>query len=99
MEAAHAATMETTHAAMETTTTTAVEAAATAMATTTTVAEGHRAGRHRCCQSHGHRACEKLFPHEILLNSVAHQYRLANQRQPRPSGCGKGTAERLKLLL
>jgi hypothetical protein len=93
MKATHAATVKATHAAAMETTATAVEPAAAAMP------EGHRTGGHSRCQSDGHCAGEKLFPHKVLLNSVVHQYWLVNQRRPRPSGCGDGAAGGLKLLL
>jgi hypothetical protein len=38
--------------------------------------EGHRTGRHTRCESHDHRAREKLFPHQNLLHPIVHQYRL-----------------------
>jgi hypothetical protein len=57
-KAATTATMETT---------TAAAAAMAAASTAAMAAEGHRAGRHRCCKGHGHRTCDKLFPHRNLL--------------------------------
>jgi hypothetical protein len=47
-------------------------------AAATAMAEGHRAGCHRCCKGHGHCTCEKLFPHKNLLHSIARCHSLTN---------------------
>jgi hypothetical protein len=77
MHAAATAAMEATAAA----TTTASAAASAAMTSR------HRAGRHTCCKGHGHRTCDKLFPHRNLLQFVSS-----------PIDAGRLTAEEIEWL-
>src|SRR5580700_5820912 len=66
-----------------------VETAAAVEAATIAIAGGHRAGRQTRCKGHGHRAREKLLPHQSLLHPVHRQYKPMNQRRRRGTVASK----------
>jgi len=77
-----------------------MEIAAMAMeATGAATVEGHRTGRHTCCESHDHRAREKLFSHQNLLHPDRTPISAANQRKPYADGCNECAVEQGKIII
>src|SRR5580700_2948668 len=88
-EGRNALIMGTAIAAMAGMESAAVETAAAVEAATIAMAGGHRAGRQTRCKGHGHRAREKLLPHQSLLHPVHRQYKPMNQRRRRGTVASK----------